>query len=110
MVQSIVVQPGCGRGLRHTGLFSQQRWHGDGVSFGRGLVLALILINQGDLRFRVLNAELRVSHEVMYGATRLGRLQTFVGRDAVSEGVHHPDLRDKREKPVQGKQNAFLFS
>lgn len=34
-------------------------------------------------------------HEVVDGAARLGRLQTFVGRHAVSESVHNTNLKEE---------------
>lgn len=36
-----------------------------------------------------------MGHKVVDGAARLGRLQTFVGRHAVSEGVDNADLKDE---------------
>lgn len=53
------------------------------------------------MRLRVLNAELGVAHEVVDGAARLGRLQTFIGRYTVSEGVHYTNLKDERKQSAQ---------
>lgn len=41
-------------------------------------------------------------HEVVDGAARLGRLQTFIGRHAVSEGVHNTNLKDEGKQSAQG--------
>lgn len=48
---------------------SSQRWRDDdGVAFGGGVVLALDLIDERYVRFRVFDAELWVGHEVVDGA------------------------------------------
>lgn len=87
--------------MRQVG-YSGQRWRDDdGVAFGGGLVLALYLIDERDVCLRVVDAELRVAHEVVDGAARLRRLQSFVGRHAVPEGIHDADLR-KNEPSAQG--------
>lgn len=101
-VHGVVVLVGRGRERRQVGQSSQRRRDEDGVAFRRGVVLTLVLIDQGYLGLRVLDAELRVAHEVVDGAARLGRLQTFVGRDAVSEGVHDTNLKDERKQLAQG--------
>lgn len=41
-----------------------------------------------------------MGHEVVDGTARFRRLQAFVGRDAVSEGIHNTDL--EKNKAVQG--------
>lgn len=92
-VHGVVVLVGRGRERLCVGQSGQRRRDDDGVPFGRRLVFALVLVDQGDLRLRVLDAELRVAHEVVDGAARLRRLQAFVGRHAVPEGVDHTDLK-----------------
>lgn len=94
-VHGVVVLVGWGRERLQVGQSGEWRRDDDGVAFGGGFVLALYLINQGYLRFRVLDAELRVIHEVVYGAAGLGRLKTFVRRHAVSESIDHTNLKDK---------------
>lgn len=54
------------------------------------------------MSLRVLDAELRVGHEVVDGAASLGCLQTLIGRHAVSEGVHNTNLKDEGERSSQG--------
>lgn len=41
-------------------------------------------------------------HEVVDGAARLGGLQTFIGRHAVSEGIDNTNLKDKGKLSVLG--------
>lgn len=84
------------------GQSTQRRWEDEGVAFGGGVVLTLHLINQWYLSLRVLDAELRMGHEIMDGTARLGRLQTFVGRHAVSEGVHNTNLKEEGKQSAQG--------
>ena len=70
---------------------------GHRVALGGGVVVvALVVVDERDVGLRVLDAELRVSHEVVDGAAGLGRLQTLVGGHGVPEGIHHPDLRRRR--------------
>lgn len=97
VVHGIVVLVGRGRERWRVGQ-SGQGWGNDGVSFGGGVVLVLVFIDHGNLSVKVLDVKLRVVHEVVDGAARLGCLQT-IGRHAVPEGVHHTDLQDKRGKP-----------
>lgn len=92
---------------RQVGQSSQRRRDEDGVAFGGGVILALCLIDQRYLRLCVLDVELRLAHKVVDGVARLGRLQTFVGRHPVFEGVHNTNLKDKRKqsgyRDVKGK-------
>lgn len=100
-LHGVVVLVGRGWERRQVGQSGQRRRDDDGVAFGGGIVLAIVLIDQGDIRLRVLDAELGVAHEVVDGAARLWRLQTFVGRHAVSEGVDHTNLKDERNSRLR---------
>lgn len=76
---------------------SQRRRDEDRVSFGGSIIFSISLVDERNLRLRVLDGELRVTHEVMDGAAGLRRLQTFIRRHAVSESVHHTDLTGEKE-------------
>lgn len=54
------------------------------------------------MSLRIVNSELRMAHEVVDGAARLGGLQTFVGRHTVSEGIDNTNLKDKGKLSVLG--------
>lgn len=43
-----------------------------------------------------------MAHEVVDRTARLGGLQTFVGRHAVSEGIDNTNLKDKGKLSVLG--------
>ena len=73
---------------------------GHGVPLGGCVVVvAHVIVDERDVGLRVLDAELRVGHEVVDGAPRLWRLQALVRGHGVPEGVHHPDLRRSTHQP-----------
>lgn len=60
------------------------------------------------MSLRVFDAKLRVGHEVVDGAASFRRLQTFIRRHAVSEGVHNTDLGDEKNSPVSSRIKVTL--
>lgn len=73
-----------------------RRWGRRGgrrISLSGGVILCVRVIDEGDVRLRVLYPELRVGHEVMDGGAGLWLFQALIGRQRAAECIHHSDLR-----------------
>lgn len=73
-----------------------RRWGRRGgrrISLSGGVILCVCVIDEGDVRLRVLYPELRVGHEVMDGGAGLWLFQALIGRQRAAECIHHSDLR-----------------
>lgn len=77
-----------------------RRWGRRGgrcISLSGGVVLCVRVVDEGDVRLRVLYPELRVGHEVMDGGAGLWLFQALIGRQRAAECIHHSDLREERK-------------